>query len=417
MMGQGLAKALQGAGEAVRGYQERKQEKQFTEQTLSNLGNFLKDNPGAVKTLGFNVDPNDKGALKAAVQGFGGGDFKAGAAAISPLMAQYMQQQQMANAFAPEVTTGPSAFQRAAMGGVQFGNLPTDAASGLQPINARPRTPEEITQRLLAAKMPPGAVAAIHQSLVSAEQARVPKPPEDDRTSRQKDYEYAINELGMSRKEANEWVRSGGVTTTVNTGENSLKNALGTAEAGDINKIVSDADKGQRAIEKLGSVLQIIESGDINTGIGANIFTTFDRLRSRFLADKNAGKTVTNDQIIDAYLGADVFPLIGELGIGARGIDTPAERDFLISVFTGSRVLDADALIKLTQFRFNAAVRHLETYNAALKGGRLDPLFEMRKSMSRDPLTLPDKYDLSVPTKRTPINKSLYDEADALVGS
>jgi len=183
MMGQGLAKALQGAGAAVRGYQERKQEKRFTEQTLTNLGNFFKDNPDAVTQLGFNVDPNDKGALKAAVQGFGGGDFKMGAAAISPLMAQYMQQQEkqkaqavqqqaMADAFAPEVTAGPSAFQRAVMGGVGFGDLPTDAASSLQPINSRERSAREVTQRLLAGGMQAGPAAAIYSTLASAENAQ-----------------------------------------------------------------------------------------------------------------------------------------------------------------------------------------------------------------------------------------------------
>jgi hypothetical protein len=56
------------------------------------LGNFLKDNPNALSEFGFDIDIEDKGALKAAVQGFGGGNFKAGAAIITPLLAQSMQQ-------------------------------------------------------------------------------------------------------------------------------------------------------------------------------------------------------------------------------------------------------------------------------------------------------------------------------------
>jgi hypothetical protein len=78
----------------------------------------------------------------------------------------------MANAFAPEVTTGPSAFQRAVMGGVGFGDLPTDAASGLQPINSRERSAREVAQRLLASGMAPGPAAAIYSTLASAENAQ-----------------------------------------------------------------------------------------------------------------------------------------------------------------------------------------------------------------------------------------------------
>jgi hypothetical protein len=90
----------------------------------------------------------------------------------------------MANAFAPEVTTGPSAFQRAVMGGVGFGDLPTDAASGLQPINSRERSAREVAQRLLAGGMDAGPAAAFYSTLASAENAQqrpeaIPKTPDE----------------------------------------------------------------------------------------------------------------------------------------------------------------------------------------------------------------------------------------------
>lgn len=34
-------------------------------------------------------------------------------------------------------------------------------------------------------------------------------------------------------------------------------------------------------------------------------------------------------------MGADVFAMLKPLGIGARGLDTPAERKFLQEVLTG----------------------------------------------------------------------------------
>jgi hypothetical protein len=116
----------------------------------------------------------------------------------------------MANAFAPEVTTGPSAFQRAVMGGVRFGDLPTDATSGLQTIDSREPSAREVVRRLLAGGMDAGPAAAMFGTLTSAENAQ---QRTDNRPSQVKAFEYAVNELGMSREEASKWSKAGGGTT------------------------------------------------------------------------------------------------------------------------------------------------------------------------------------------------------------
>jgi hypothetical protein len=97
------------------------------------LGNFLKDNPNALSEFGFDIDIEDKGALKAAVQGFGGGNFKEGAAIITPLMAQYMQGEKQKKVMADA-----------------FDNLPADDASG--------RPMAETASRLIRAGVPPSLI-------------------------------------------------------------------------------------------------------------------------------------------------------------------------------------------------------------------------------------------------------------------
>jgi hypothetical protein len=104
MVGQGLAKALEGAGKAVVNYQERKQEKQFKEESIKNIAKFATENPDVVKGLGFNSDIiDDSKAIGVFVQGLSPkGNFIEGMAVLSTLMAQSMQQKQIAGMKAEE---------------------------------------------------------------------------------------------------------------------------------------------------------------------------------------------------------------------------------------------------------------------------------------------------------------------------
>ena len=128
---------------------------------------------------------------------------------------------------------------------------------------------------------------------------------------------------------------------------------------------------------KLDQALGIIEKGDINTGIGSDIASNFNRLKAKFLGDERAGSIVAQNEYLDSLLGSDVFTAIGALGIGARGLDTPAERDFLIQVMTGSRKLDAEALKAMTQFRQIREIKMMESYNEAVKSGAMDEYFDL----------------------------------------
>jgi len=135
--------------------------------------------------------------------------------------------------------------------------------------------------------------------------------------------------------------------------------------------IFTSAKSAVENIAKLDEALTIIEEGDINVGIGSEIFTNFNRLKAQFLNDPEAASITAQNQYLDSLLGSDVFTAIGALGIGARGLDTPAERDFLIQVMTGSRTMDREALAALTTFRKIREVKMMKRYNEAVDSGRL----------------------------------------------
>ena len=61
-----------------------------------------------------------------------------------------------------------------------------------------------------------------------------------------------------------------------------------------------------------------------------------------------------------------VFPMIKALGIGARGMDTPAEREFLRQVMTGTISMNKATLIKMTKLRRDISERVVKKYNKRL---------------------------------------------------
>jgi hypothetical protein len=168
---------------------------------------------------------------------------------------------------------------------------------------------------------------------------------------------------GVDRTTAKTEVSVGG------TAENEYAKVAGksTAER-DIN-LIESAQSVATTLPKMYETRQLLESGDLNTGIGAEIQQVIDRVRSKFLNDKRAGRVVNDTEYLNALLGSDVFPQISALGIGARGLDTPAEREFLREVITGTISMDRNTLKRMTDFRIRSAERAVEKYNEQLGAG------------------------------------------------
>jgi hypothetical protein len=161
-------------------------------------------------------------------------------------------------------------------------------------------------------------------------------------------------------------------TTNVNvsgTAENEYAKVAGKSTAERDVNVIENAQAVATTLPKMYETRQLLETGDLNTGIGAEIQQVIDRTRSKFLNDKSAGRVVNDTEYLNALLGSDVFPQISALGIGARGLDTPAEREFLRQVITGTITMDRNTLKRLTDFRIRSAERAVEKYNKQLDAG------------------------------------------------
>jgi len=164
----------------------------------------------------------------------------------------------------------------------------------------------------------------------------------------------------------------------------------------DDDNLVTQAKAGRTNLDKLNSLMEIIEEGDINVGILSDMTSAVNRLKATVLNDTEALSIEAQNNYVDMLLGSDVFPLIKSLGIGARGLDTPAERKFLIEVMTGSRKMGIEALKAMTQFRINREIGVMNAYNAAAADGSLDEYFAL--GYKKETFEVPDPVEINLST-------------------
>jgi hypothetical protein len=145
---------------------------------------------------------------------------------------------------------------------------------------------------------------------------------------------------------------------------------------------VKSAQKAIDSVEKLNRVISLTISGKPITGLLAETRKNIARIKA-LLGDTTADKKVVDTEILDAMLGSDVFEMISLLGIGARGLDTPAERDYLRSVMTGTIDLNENTLRKMTAIRRNIAKRAVERFNEVVTAGDLDDFFKSSKKAKK----------------------------------
>jgi len=166
-----------------------------------------------------------------------------------------------------------------------------------------------------------------------------------------------------------------GTKVEVNTGdmETAAQKAkgkgIGEDIAADLSATRKAAQTANENLPKMYTALKILETQPITTGLGAAFYDILNQLRAQYLSDKEAGNIVQNDQYLDSLVGGDVFNAIADLGIGARGIDTPAEKDFLLEVVTGKRSLSKGALIDITKMRIKNTEKSVNKFNDYLSKG------------------------------------------------
>lgn len=130
-------------------------------------------------------------------------------------------------------------------------------------------------------------------------------------------------------------------------------------------------------INKIDQLLSHLKESDAITGMGSDFFKNIERAKVMVSNSEKAGKKVSDTELLDTMMGSEVFPLIKSLGIGARGMDTPAEREFMRSVLTGQTNLNKETLIRMAEIRRDVANRAIKRWNDRVGTGELDTYFNV----------------------------------------
>mgnify|MGYP001579144847 CR=1 FL=1 len=148
-------------------------------------------------------------------------------------------------------------------------------------------------------------------------------------------------------------------------------------ETGDVD--VQQHETAISALENINKIDQLVthlKESDAITGMGSDFFKNIERAKVMVTNSEKSGKKVSDTELLDTMMGSEVFPLIKSLGIGARGMDTPAEREFMRSVLTGQTNLNKQTLIRMAEIRKDVANRAIKRWNDRVGTGELDRYFE-----------------------------------------
>ena len=176
----------------------------------------------------------------------------------------------------------------------------------------------------------------------------------------------------------------------VDMGENTLEKVGVTALAEGLTNQYNAALNATGNIRKIDETITLLQNSDADTGFGAEFRQNIRKAQSLYSKDPELLKTLTDTELLNSALGQNVFGAINSLGIGARGIDTPAEREFLREVLAGRISLTKDALLEMARIRRRAEENNIMRWNDTLQSGRADSLIEVSRGMMPDtPLTIP----------------------------
>lgn len=371
-VGQGIGQLLQGAGQAVQQYYAKQEEKKQFQGFTDYAKKVQADNPELWKQAGL-PDVSDNGAFKTYLKALGAGNQAKGIAVAAPMLTQFAQQAE----------GDKSAKRVAAIENMMIangGNLP-----GVIPQNLNPAELNKATSNVAKYFQ---QLAETQKTLAEADKLSLPpKAPDlsfqEQTLAAQVQAFQATNGRSPNAVELSKIYsdiqRAPQTSITLPPNESAYASSVGSDKAKEDTALHTNAIQAAEQLPKLNQALDLIRNGAVETGSFADTITKLRAIQSKFMNDKEAAKSVSDTQLLDSMLGSDVFPMIGSLGIGARGLDTPAERDFLRSVMTGTIGLNKDALERMTKIRMDIAKRSVEKYNKAVESGSLDEFFKARR--------------------------------------
>lgn len=230
---------------------------------------------------------------------------------------------------------------------------------------------------------------------------RPPAPPAPPSSIREYEFAKSQGYQGSYEQWDRERRKAGAPSVTVDQrGEDSYFKQAGKELFNRDLGLYESAQSAADNVLGLRGLIKHLKTSDAITGLGAELRLQVDRVKALVAQNKAAGKRVSDTELLDAFLGQDVFPMIKALGIGARGLDTPAEREFLRKVMSGTIPMNQDTLVRLSEYRLSIGERAVERFNKKVERGEMDRFFRAQ-GMKPQKIELP-KEESSPPDAPKP---------------
>jgi hypothetical protein len=137
------------------------------------------------------------------------------------------------------------------------------------------------------------------------------------------------------------------------------------------NTLYDKVESAQKVNDKVGLMLARLDTMDADFGGRLQDWKTGLNAIVAEFGDEAAMRKATDEQFMAALQGSTVFELLKILGIGARGLDTPAEREFLQEVIAGRNTLTHGALVRMALSRASQGNDIYEQWNKKTYDGSL----------------------------------------------
>ena len=161
-------------------------------------------------------------------------------------------------------------------------------------------------------------------------------------------------------------------------------------------KLYESAENAPQNISKINDLIKLVKDPDSQVGFLSSVETAISKVKDKLLNKYGEAKKITNSELIDTMLGSEVFTMLPALGIGARGMDTPAERTFLLEVMTGKRSMTRETLLEMANYRRKREVYNLNKYNNRVDTGDLDSFFKYGK-LKKKTFEMPPLESIELP--------------------
>lgn len=357
-IGQGIGNALASIGQGVQGYYQKKEQKQMEEQAAATFQTMAKENPEFARYLGIQ-DLEDKALVKSVIKSLGG---PAQAIAAAKQIEKFKTDQQSA-AVANFLSQGQ-------------GQMPSM-------IDRRKFSPQALQQ---------GESAYLQNALLKSEinknmrEKQVAQPvimtPSEVKSLRDQGMDFDATPLSNGNfavTKVSAFAPQAQTNVNVAPGEGAYSKTIGEETAKADTAAYDAASKAVKSIPRIQQTIKLVDEGKATTGVLSGVITDLNRIRTKFLKDIEAGKAVEDTQVLNALLGSRVFEQIQSLGIGARGLDTPAEREFLREVMTGTTQLEPGTIKRLAELSLAKESQAIQSFNERVSAGELDRFFEGTK--------------------------------------